>query len=67
MNQAKLAKKVGVSREYINSLLKGRKTPSPTLAAKLETATGIAREVWVFGTPAERWAVWERFKTESKP
>lgn len=40
--QGDFAKKVGVSREYLNGIINSGKRPSPNLAAAIEQATGGA-------------------------
>lgn len=49
-----LAKCSGFTSGYISELLSGKKNASPEGARKLEQATGIAKELWVFGTAEER-------------
>ena len=62
MNQKKLAGVVGVTAMHINALLNGRRNPSAKLANSLEEHTGIPRDLWVFGTPAQRMAAWKKFQ-----
>lgn len=49
-----LAKCSGLSDSFVSSLVQGKKNASPEVARKLEQATGIAKELWVFGTAEER-------------
>ena len=49
-----LAKCSGLSVGFVSSLVQGKKNASPEGARKLEQATGIAKELWVFGTAEER-------------
>ncbi|WP_457571506.1 helix-turn-helix transcriptional regulator, partial [Desulfovulcanus sp.] len=51
--QCKLAKKIGISPQYLNPILKGKRRANPKLAVRLEQETGISRMVWVWGTPEE--------------
>lgn len=67
ISQANLAERVGISTRHINGILNGRKNPSVKLALRLQKATGVAREVWMFGGPEERRAAWRKMKAEAKP
>ena len=58
------AKEVGISRRYLDYLLAAERNASPLMARRLEKATGIPRELWVFGTPAQRMAAWKKFQRE---
>ena len=58
------ATRAGISRRYLDYLLVAEKNASPLVARRLEKATGIARELWVFGTPAQRMAAWKKFQRE---
>ena len=40
MTQEKLAKKIGISRTYLNGILKGKRTPSVKLAKRISKVTG---------------------------
>ena len=40
MKQKKLANKIGISRTYLNGILKGKRTPSIELAEKIAKITG---------------------------
>ena len=62
MRQVDYAARIGIGREYLNALINGRKNPSAKLANRLQDATGVAREVWIFGTPEERRAAWRKAK-----
>lgn len=66
MKQTDIAKAAGVSRVHLNTIITGKKTPSPKLAIQLEELTGVARDIWVFGTPEERRAAWNKAK-EARP
>ena len=44
--QKALAKKIGVSPQHLNCVLRGRKKPSPELAEKLEQNLGVDRRSW---------------------
>jgi len=45
---------LNISRRHLNHLLSGARNASPKTARKLETVTGIPKEVWIFGTAGER-------------
>ncbi len=66
MNQKELASAVGVTAIHLNALINGRRNPSAKLANSLEGHTGISRDLWVFGTPAQRRAAWKKFQQEAK-
>ena len=40
MKQSKLAKKIGISRTYLNGILRNKRTPSINLAKKIVKLTG---------------------------
>ena len=40
MKQLGLAKKIGISRTYLNGILKGKRVPSVELARKISKITG---------------------------
>lgn len=40
-NQGEIAKKVGVTREYLNKIIKGHITPTVPLAMRIAEALGI--------------------------
>ena len=66
--QVELARACGINPISLNAILGGRRNPSRKLAVRLEQATGVAREIWVFGTPEERRAAWNKAKAkESQP
>ena len=59
------ATRAGISRRYLDYLLVAERNASPLVARRLEKTTGIARELWVFGTPAQRRAAWKKFQQEA--
>ena len=61
-SQARVAKLTGVTKAHINAILNGRGNPSANLAMRLHEATGIPREVWIFGSTKERQAAWQEAK-----
>jgi len=48
MRQVEIARKAGITPRHINDIVRGRKTPSPKLAKKLEQITGISRIAWLY-------------------
>ena len=58
------ATRAGISRRHLDYLLAAERNASPLMARRLEKATGIARERWVFGTPAQRQAAWKKFQKD---
>jgi plasmid maintenance system antidote protein VapI len=47
-DQAKLARRVGISLRHMNDIIRGRRKPSYGLAKKFEDATGIKRQAWIW-------------------
>jgi plasmid maintenance system antidote protein VapI len=45
---------IDISRRHLNYLLSGARNASPKTARRLEAATGIPKEVWIFGTAEQR-------------
>ena len=43
-----LAQMLGVSHQHILYILRGERKPSPAMAERLETVTGIRREAWIW-------------------
>lgn len=41
-NQLEFAREIGIHHVYLNSIIKGRRRPSPDLALRIEEATGGA-------------------------
>lgn len=58
MKQVMVAKNVGITAIHLNAILAGRRNASPKLAMRLQEATGVSREIWIFGSSAERRAAW---------
>jgi plasmid maintenance system antidote protein VapI len=54
--------KTGITRRHLQYLLKAERSAAPATAKKLERATGIAKELWIFGTAKQRQAAWKKFK-----
>ena len=55
-----------ISRRHFNYLLKGDRNATPTTAIQIEKATGISKELWVFGSALERKTAWENFLNQLK-
>ena len=66
MNKHELSRIVGISQRHLEYLVRAERNASPLVARRLEKTTGIARELWVFGTPAQRRAAWKKFQQEAK-
>lgn len=66
MNKLELSKKVGITQRHLEYLIKAERNASPLVATRLEKVTGVPRELWVFGTPAQRRAAWKKFQQETK-
>ena len=58
MKQNSLAKNLGITAIHLNAILAGRRNPSAKLAVRLEAATGISRDVWLWGSRDERQEAW---------
>jgi transcriptional regulator with XRE-family HTH domain len=43
-----MARKVGITTQFMWSITKGLRKPSATVAEKLEKATGIDRRAWLY-------------------
>lgn len=65
MKQKEIAAAIGVTREHLNAVLRGRVRPGGKLAVKLERATGVPLSTWLTGTPDEVRAAWSA--QEAKP
>jgi len=50
MSPKQLAAKLGISESYMSMLRSGRRRPSPELARKIETLTGIPLKSLLFKT-----------------
>lgn len=61
------AKDMGITTRYLYYILAGTRNPTPKVARRLEEVTGVAKEVWIFGTGPERRAAWKKAKEEAKP
>lgn len=48
MKQVDLAKRLKITPQHMNDIIKRRRRPSVDLAEKLEEATGIDRRCWVW-------------------
>ncbi len=48
LSRSELARKIGVTYQYISYITKGERVPSPGMAEQLEKATGVRREAWVW-------------------
>ena len=48
VNQTELAKKLGVSRQYVASVLSGKIRVGANMAKKLEEATCVNRLAWMY-------------------
>jgi len=61
-----ILRKADVSRRHFNYLLLAERNATPALAKRLERATGIPKEVWVFGTHRQRQQEWKKFLRNGK-
>lgn len=59
-------KHMGITPRHLNYILAGTRNPTPKVARRLEEVTGVAKEIWMFGTPEERRSAWKQVKEEAK-
>ena len=64
--QRDVAKTVNIRPDFLNHIIHGRCPCPPSLAPKLEEATGIDRRIWVWGTKKEKRTAWLLFQIESQ-
>lgn len=64
ITQKGYAASVGLHHVTISRILRGDRNPSVKLSRLLERSTGIPKEVWIFGTAAERREAWKKFQRE---
>lgn len=58
MKQKELAERIGVTREHLNAVIRGRVRSGGRLAVKLEKETGVPLRTWLTGSPQELQAAW---------
>jgi len=58
--------KVDISSRHFSYLLNGDRNATASTAIQIERATGIPKELWVFGSALERKAAWEDFLKQQK-
>jgi len=56
-----IIEQAGISPRTWQYLMAGKRNASPRTAVKLESVTGISRQVWVFGTGEDRQDAWKKF------
>ena len=61
-----VAKKANISVRFLDMLLSGARNPSIKTSILLEEITNIPKEIWVFGSPAEKREAFNALK-EVKP
>jgi len=49
-----IIEKANITRRHFNYLVRGDRNATADTARNLEKATGIPKEIWVFGTGAQR-------------
>jgi len=60
----KILRTAHISRRHFNYLLNGDRNAAPATAMRLQRATGISKEVWVFGTARQRQQAWKEFQKQ---
>ncbi len=58
--------KMDISSRHFSYLLNGDRNATASTAIQIERATGIPKELWVFGSALERKAAWENFLKQQK-
>lgn len=53
VTQQSMAKQANIGPDFLSHILRGRRRCPPLVALRLEEATGISKETWVWGTPEE--------------
>jgi len=61
-----IVNKTGITRRHLHYLLNAERNAAPETAKRLFRATGIAKEVWIFGTKAQRQTAWTKFVKAQK-
>lgn len=56
-----ILRKIQITRRHWNYLLNGQRNASPKLARRIESATGIEKSVFVFGSELKRKSEWKKF------
>ena len=64
ITQRKIAKSAQIGPDFLSHIIRGRRRCPPSVALRLEEATGISRVTWVWGTPEE---ISEAMKVFSTP
>lgn len=66
MKQTEMAERLGVTREHLNAVIRGRVRPGGRLAVKLEEATGVPLQTWLTGSPQEVRAAWSGLRKQKE-
>lgn len=53
VTQRAIAKAAQIGPDFLYQIIRGRRRCPPPVALRLEEATGISRDIWVWGTPEE--------------
>ena len=61
-----ILEKMDISSRHFSYLLNGDRNATASTAIQIERATGIPKELWVFGSALERKAAWENFLKQQK-
>ena len=61
-----IAGKTGITPRYLEYLIVGDRDASGATAKKLSRATGIPKEIWVFGSKRQRQAEWKKFLNSAR-
>ncbi|OKY73950.1 MAG: hypothetical protein BM485_15960 [Desulfobulbaceae bacterium DB1] len=53
ITQKEIAKSAQIGPDFLSHIIRGRRRCPPSVALRLEEATGISRVTWVWGSPEE--------------
>ena len=67
VTQQSMAKQADIGPDFLSHIIRGRRRCPPTVALRLEEATGISKETWVWGTPEEIQQAVHACKQKSRP
>ena len=61
-----IAGRAGITQRYLEYLIVADRDASGATAKKLYRATGIPKEIWVFGSKRQRQAAWKKFVNSAR-
>lgn len=57
---------MGITERHMRHIVSGARTPSPAVARRLESATGVSGLTWLYGLPAEKEAALLKYLATGK-